>query len=102
MDFAVPPLMILPEIVNAINGAMPIFVDCGVENGYDVFKALALGATGVSIGRALMGPLTENGADGVRAAIDDMTAQLRSVMARTCMHDLSQIDDSVIWQKSGR
>jgi isopentenyl diphosphate isomerase/L-lactate dehydrogenase-like FMN-dependent dehydrogenase len=97
MDFAVPPLMILPEIVGAIDGTMPIFVDCGVENGYDVFKAMALGATGVSVGRALMGPLTENGAEGVTAAINDITAILRGAMARTCMHDLSQIDDSVIW-----
>ncbi|MCL2628818.1 MAG: alpha-hydroxy-acid oxidizing protein [Oscillospiraceae bacterium] len=100
MDFAVPPLMILPEIVETINGAMPIFVDCGVENGYDVFKSIALGATAVSVGRALMGPLTEGAAAGVADKINDITAQLRGAMARTNSHDINSIDSSVIWHRS--
>jgi len=99
MDFAVPPLMILPEIVETINGTMPIFVDCGVENGYDVFKSIALGAKAVSVGRALMGPLTENAANGVTAKINDITAELNGVMARTNSHDLRDINNSMLWQQ---
>lgn len=100
MDFAVPPLMVLPEIVKAVGGIMPIFVDCGVESGLDVFKALALGATAVSVGRAVMGPLSKNGADGVAETVRELTAQLAGAMARTCSPDITKIDRSVIWSRA--
>ncbi|MDR2589637.1 MAG: alpha-hydroxy-acid oxidizing protein [Oscillospiraceae bacterium] len=96
MDFAVPPLMILPEIVDVVKNKMKIFVDCGVENGFDVFKAIALGADAVSVGRALMGPLSENGADAVKAKIEDITTTLAGTMARTTCSDLSKIDKSIV------
>lgn len=99
LDYAVPPLMILPKIVKVIDGKMPVFVDCGVESGLDVFKALALGATAVSAGRVIMAPLAENGADGVMKKVQDMTAQLAGAMARTCSPDITHIDSSVIWKK---
>jgi len=102
MDYAVPPLMILPEIMEVIGGKMPVFVDCGVENGYDVFKAIALGASAVSAGRVLMGPLSESGADGVAKTVRDITAQLAGAMARTCAHDITQIERSMIWGARGR
>ena len=99
MDFAVPPLMILPEIVTIFGGNIPIFVDCGVESGADVFKALALGATAVSAGRVMMGPLSESGADGVARTVRDMTAQLAGFMARTCSPDIRHIDSSLIHKR---
>lgn len=99
MDYAVPPLMILPEIVKVIEGQIPIFVDCGILSGMDVFKALALGATAVSAGRVIMKPLGEKGACGVRDHILQMNAELKGVMARTGCADLSQIDSSVIWHR---
>ena len=99
LDFAVPPLMVLPEIIKVIDGKMPVFVDCGVESGYDVFKAIALGASAVSAGRVVMPPLAENGADGVKSLVQNMTAQLAGAMARTCSHDISQINASLIWKK---
>lgn len=98
-DFAVPPLMILPRIAKIVENRIPIFVDCGVSNGIDVFKALALGATAVSVGRTLMHSLTEGGAEGVRKKIEEMTKELAGVMARTCSKDLAHIDPSVIWRK---
>ena len=51
MPYAVPPLMILPEIVKVTKHRIPVFVDCGIESGADVFKALALGADAVCVGR---------------------------------------------------
>jgi isopentenyl diphosphate isomerase/L-lactate dehydrogenase-like FMN-dependent dehydrogenase len=99
MDFAVPPLMILPKIAEVISGKMPIFVDCGVETGFDVFKALALGATAASAGRIMMGPLKDNGADGVVNKVREITAQLAGVMARTCAHNIAQIESSMIWKR---
>ncbi len=97
MASAVPPLMVLPEIYKEINGAMPVFVDCCLENGQDVFKAMALGANAVSVGRAMMGPLKENGADGVRDKVNEITSQLAGTMARTASKDLRSIEASLIW-----
>lgn len=99
MDFAVPPLMILPKIAKIVNKSIPIFVDCGVTNGIDVFKALALGATAVSVGRALMPPLTEEGAAGVEKKIKNITKELAGVMARTAFKTIAEIDSSVIWKR---
>jgi isopentenyl diphosphate isomerase/L-lactate dehydrogenase-like FMN-dependent dehydrogenase len=96
LDYAVPPLMVLPKIVKALGGSMPIFVDCGITSGIDTFKALALGATAVCVGRALMDPLKDFGAEGVRKKIEDMTEELAGAMARTCSPDISRIDPSVI------
>lgn len=98
-DFAVPPLMILPKIAKVVNNTIPIFIDCCVASGMDVFKALALGATAVSVGRALMDPLKEGGAKAVQKTIEDMTAVLAGVMSRTGSADIKHIDPSVIWNK---
>ena len=97
IDYAVPPLMILPEIVEAIGEQMPIFVDCAVERGFDVFKALALGADAVSVGRALLGPLAVEGAEGVRKAIEEMSTELAYAMAMTGSQDVASIDPDTIW-----
>ena len=100
MNYAVPPLMILPEIARVINRRIPIFVDCGVSSGMDVFKALALGADAVSAGRIIMGPLREKGAEGVKEQIEKMTEELAGVMARTCSPDIRSIDPSVIRKRN--
>jgi isopentenyl diphosphate isomerase/L-lactate dehydrogenase-like FMN-dependent dehydrogenase len=46
-----------------------------------------------------MDPLKENGADGVQKRIEEITAEMASVMARTCSGDIRHIDPSVIWKK---
>lgn len=95
MDTMVPPLMMLPEIVKAVDGKAKIIVDCDIESGMDVFKALALGADGVGIGRALMGPL-KDGHKGVHEKIEAINNELKCVMARTGAKNVSEIDPSVI------
>ena len=97
----VPPLMVLPEIAQVIGGRIPIFVDCGVMNGMDVFKCLALGATAVSVGRPVMGPIIEKGAQGAAQVIADVTTELRAAMARTCSPDIRHIDRSLLWRRNG-
>lgn len=100
MNYAIPPLLILPKIAKVINRQIPIFVDCGVMSGMDVFKALALGASAVSAGRIIMEPLKKNGAEGVKNQIIKMTEELAGIMARTCSPDISHIEPSVIWHRS--
>lgn len=96
MRYAVPPLFMLPRIRNAVGNTLKIFVDCGVESGFDAFKALALGADAVCAGRVVMEPLKQNGARGVADAVSRMTAELRQMMARTGAKTLSEIDPGVI------
>lgn len=96
LDSAVPPLMILPEILQETEGKIPLFVDCSLQTGLDVFKALALGAKACSIGRPLMSSLRENGAAGVQKAVEDITRSLAYTMAMTCSKDLDSIDPSVV------
>jgi isopentenyl diphosphate isomerase/L-lactate dehydrogenase-like FMN-dependent dehydrogenase len=98
MSYAVPPLMMLPEILQVTRGEIPVFIDCGIESGMDVYKCLALGATAVSVGRHLM-PLLKKGSDVTADRIKEMTGQLAATMARTGVKDLNSFDASVIHQR---
>ena len=71
MQYSVPPLKVLPEILSAVGGSVPVFVDCGIESGMDAYKCLALGAAAVSVGRHLM-PLLKQGPEAVAARIMEM------------------------------
>jgi len=96
LDSCIPPLMILPEILEETQGKVPLFVDCCIETGMDVFKALALGATACSVGKPVMKALQEKGAEGVRQYIDETTRDLAYTMGMTCSKDLASIDPSVV------
>lgn len=100
MNCAVPPLMLLPKIKEVIGDQIPIFVDCCIESGMDVFKALALGADAICVGRAIMPPLKEKGAEGVCEKMTAMNQELKAVMERTAFTKLSKIDDSVIYRRA--
>ncbi len=99
VQYAVPPLMVLRDIISATGGSVPVFVDCGIESGMDVYKCLALGAKAVSVGRHLM-PLLKEGAEAVARRIDAMTAELAGVMARTGVSALDKMDSTVIHRRA--
>ena len=99
IQYAVPPLMALPDILSVIGDSIPVFVDCGIESGMDAFKCLALGAKAVSVGRHLM-PLLRDGADAVAGRIDEMTAELAGVMARTGVSSLDKMDSTIIHRRA--
>ena len=99
IQYAVPPLMVLPDIMSAVGGSVPVFVDCGIVSGMDAFKCLALGAKAVSVGRHLM-PLLKEGAEAVAQRIDAMTAELAGVMARTGISALDKMDSTVIHRRA--
>ena len=104
IDCAIPPLYILPEILKLtgeevpvfVDCAMPIFVDCEIRTGMDAFKALALGAKGVCIGRPLMTAYTKDPEHGVRDYLRGARNELAKAMAYTGCTDLSKMDASVI------
>ena len=95
IEYAIPPLAALPDIRRITPGDVPIFVDCEIRTGMDAFKALALGASAVCIGRPLMTAL-KNGPDGVADYLKKASAELRKAMAYTGCTDLSRMDPTVI------
>ena len=99
VQYAVPPLKALPGILSATGRSVPVFVDCGIESGMDAYKCLALGAKAVSVGRHLM-PLLKNGADAVAGRINEMTAELAGVMARTGVSRLDKMDSTIIHRRA--
>ena len=98
IPYAVPPLMVLPEILKAVGPEIPVFVDCGIMSGVDAYKCLALGAKAVGVGRHLM-PLLRKGPDAVAGRMREMTAELAGVMSRTGVADLQHMDPSVVHYK---
>ena len=72
----------LPEVVEAVNGRVPIMVDSGFRRGTDIFKALAIGADAVCIGRAYIWGLAAFGQAGVEKVLEMLDAELRMVMGQ--------------------
>ena len=87
--------MALPDILSITGRSIPVFVDCVIESGMDAYKCLALSAKAVSVGRHLM-PLLKNGTDAVAGRINEMTAELAGIMARTGVSALDKMDATVI------
>lgn len=99
IEYAVPPLMLLPEIAELTAGRAPIFVDCEIRTGMDAFKALALGASGVCIGRPLMAAVKNGGAQGVAEYLQTANAELAKAMAFTGCSDMGKMDRTVIHKR---
>ena len=97
LPFAVPPLMVLPAIRKALGKKFTIFADCGIDTGADAFKALALGANAVAVGRAIMPPLVKDGAQGVVDYVGKMNDELSMVMAFTGFRTVADIEPSCLW-----
>jgi isopentenyl diphosphate isomerase/L-lactate dehydrogenase-like FMN-dependent dehydrogenase len=96
LNYAVPPLYVLPDIVKAVGDKMPIFVDCGICSGMDAYKALALGATAVSVGNHLIPYIKKGGAEAVAERIQAMTEELKGAMAYTGVKTVKDFDATVI------
>ena len=98
MPYAVPPMMVLPEIREALEGKdVKIIVDCGIESGADVYKAIALGADAAAVGRSMLPYLEKDGAAGVEAYLTKVQNELRYIMSNTGFAKVSDIDDSALW-----
>jgi 4-hydroxymandelate oxidase len=82
---------ILPSIVEAVGGRIPVLVDGGVRRGTDVYKALALGATAVGIGRPYCWGLAAFGEPGVAAVLNILDAEFTTIMRQAGALNLKQI-----------
>ncbi len=101
MRWATPPAMLLPELRRRFGGQIVLIADGGIQDGYDAFKALALGADAVSVGRPLIQPLEEGGPEGMAEVLRGMTDELKAVMVRTGAADLAGIDPAVLHRMEG-
>ncbi|MCB0703826.1 MAG: lactate 2-monooxygenase [Saprospiraceae bacterium] len=91
IDGAVSTIEMLPEICQAVQGKIPVLLDSGVRTGADVFKALALGASAVCLGRPYAYALAIAGEAGVREYLLNMMADFELTMGLAGCKSLSEI-----------
>jgi len=90
------PMEVLPGIVDAVGGKIPILIDGSFRRGSDILMALALGATGVIIGRPVAWGLAAFGAPGVQHVMELLQSELARDMAMCGKVDLKAIDKSMV------
>lgn len=96
LDGAAASLDLLPPIVARVNGRVPVLLDSGIRDGRDVFKALALGATAVLLGRPAIWGLAQAGALGVAHVIRLLRDELEATMALSGCRTLADISADCI------
>ena len=89
---------VLPSIVKQVKGKITIFVDGGIRSGVDVFRALALGADGVLIGRPVLTAIYGAGEEGFRVFMDKIVGELKATMTMCGAASLKDITSDKIWQ----
>lgn len=96
LDETPSTIEVLPRIVEAVGGKLTVLVDGGFRTGLDVFKALALGADGVLIGRPFAYSVYGGGAEGAKLYLEKVRAELAEAMLMTGAATLADIGPSRI------
>lgn len=92
----------LPEVVEAANGKIPVIIDGGFRRGTDIFKALALGARAICIGRPYIWALAAFGQAGVERVIDMLNLELQLVMKQCGTRSIAEITRSSVGLRDSR
>jgi L-lactate dehydrogenase (cytochrome) len=96
LDGVVSTATALPRIADALAGSLPVLSDGGVRSGLDVVRMLALGASGVLLGRAWVYALAARGHTGVAHVLDLIDAEMRVAMALTGVTRVSDITRDIL------
>jgi isopentenyl diphosphate isomerase/L-lactate dehydrogenase-like FMN-dependent dehydrogenase len=96
LDYGPSTLEVLPEIAEAVGGRVPILFDSGIRRGSDILKALALGASAVSLGRVPLWGLAAYGPQGVQKVLEILQAELVQAMAAAGRPTLASIDRTLV------
>ena len=96
MDYGPSTLEVLPDIVAAVNGRVPVITDSGYRRGTDILKALAIGACAVLLGRTTRWALGAFGAPGVQRLLEMMQRELVEAVAAAGRPTLKSIDRTII------
>ena len=99
MDYGPSTLEVLPEIVDAVTGRVPVLTDSGYRRGADVLKALALGASAVLLGRTTRWGLGAFGTAGAQRVIEIMQRELVAAAAAAGRPTLKSIDRTLVRTK---
>jgi 4-hydroxymandelate oxidase len=95
-DYHPSTLEVLPEIVDAVRGRIPVLIDGGFRRGADVLKALALGANAVCLGRVPRWGLAAYGPAGLQRILEIVQGELVLAMAHTGRPTLASIDRTLV------
>jgi isopentenyl diphosphate isomerase/L-lactate dehydrogenase-like FMN-dependent dehydrogenase len=98
LEDAPATLRVLPIVVEAVGGRMPILIDGGVRRGVDIVKALALGATACLIGRAYAYGLGAAGGPGVAKALAILAAEFDVALALLGVNSPSELGPRHLWR----
>ena len=101
LDTTVTTAAAIGEVASALSGSAEVYVDGGIRRGTDIFKALALGARAVMIGRPVLWGLTVHGSDGVRAVLEHLRVELVRAMQLTGTAKLSEITSVFLAPRPG-
>ncbi len=101
LDHVPPAIDVLPRIVDEVGDRVEVLLDSGIRRGTDIVAALALGASGVLIGRAYLYGLGAAGEAGVRHAIDILREEIRTAMALCGAAKLTDLNRRLIHKRSG-
>ncbi len=101
VDGAAAALTALPEVVEAVAGQLPVLIDSGVRGGADAFKAIALGATAVCIGRPYVYALAVAGEAGVRDLLRSYQADFELTMGLAGCRSVREIGREMIHPAPG-
>jgi isopentenyl diphosphate isomerase/L-lactate dehydrogenase-like FMN-dependent dehydrogenase len=96
MDYGPSSLEALPDVVAAVNGRIPVLFDSGIRRGTDIFKALALGANAVMLGRTTRWGLGAFGTAGAQRVIEMLQQELVQVAAAAGCARLSDISKTAV------
>ncbi len=91
LDTVVSTIEALPRLIDRLQDRIPVILDGGIRRGIDVFKALALGAKAVMIGRSYLYGLAVGGADGVSRVVEILRSELEMTMALAGCKSIDEI-----------
>ncbi len=96
VDGAIATMDALPGVVDAVAGRIPVLLDSGVRSGADVFRALALGARAVGLGRPFVWGLAAGGEEGVREVIRNLRADFDLTLGLAGCSSVAAIDRGAV------
>jgi len=95
-----PTIESLPEVIEGVSGKVPVIVDGGVRRGTDVFKALALGASAVGIGRPHAWGVAAFGQPGVEAVLEILRRELKTIMRQAGTVSVNKISPNYVVKRT--
>lgn len=99
LDTSPATIEVLPEVIEAVNGAVEVLVDGGIRRGTDVLKALAMGAKAVQVGRPVIWGLANGGAEGVYKTLEILRKEFDLAMALAGCKKVSDIKKDLIFKR---